>query len=97
MLRNVVLGFGLLVLAIGLALLLVQPSQAIGALVFGGLLTFGTLFERWQYKAAQTPRSARGQPTGERFVDPQSGDLMEVWYDPATGERSYVRIGKPVT
>jgi len=95
MLRNLVLGFGLLVLAIGLALLWVQPSQAFGALVFGGLLTLGTLFERWRYKAAQTPQSARGQPTGERFVDPESGDLVEVWYDAATGERSYVRVGKP--
>ena len=29
--------------------------------------------------------------TGERFVDPQSGELVEVWYRPRTGERAYVR------
>jgi hypothetical protein len=91
-LRNAVLGLGLLVLAGGLVLLAVQPGQAWGALLFGGLLTLGTLFERWRYKPTQTPQSARGQPTGERFVDPESGDLMEVWYDADTGERSYVRV-----
>ena len=29
--------------------------------------------------------------TDERFVDPQSGELVEVWYRPRTGERAYVR------
>ena len=31
--------------------------------------------------------------TGERFVDPQSGELIEVWLAPRTGERAYVRAG----
>jgi hypothetical protein len=29
--------------------------------------------------------------TGERFVDPKSGELLEVWQQPRTGERAYVR------
>jgi hypothetical protein len=29
--------------------------------------------------------------TGERFVDPKSGELLEVWQQPHTGERAYVR------
>jgi hypothetical protein len=29
--------------------------------------------------------------TGERFVDLQSGELIEVWLAPRTGERAYVR------
>ncbi len=28
-------------------------------------------------------------PTGERFIDDETGQLVEVWYDPANGERSY--------
>ena len=92
MLRTLVLGFGLLVLAAGLVLLLVQPAQALGALVFGGLLTLGTLFERWRYKPSKTAQAARGVATGERFVDPTSGALMEVYYDAASGERSYVEV-----
>jgi hypothetical protein len=97
MLRNAVLGFALLMLAAGLVLLMVQPAQAFGALVFGALLTLGTLFERWRYKPMKTAQDARGVATGERFVDPVSGVLMEVYYDAASGERSYVKVddGKP--
>ncbi len=29
--------------------------------------------------------------TGERFVDPQSGELLDVWFCARTGERAYVR------
>ncbi len=29
--------------------------------------------------------------TGERFVDPRSGELLEVWFRARTGERAYVR------
>lgn len=92
MLRNLVLGFALLILAAGLVLLVAQPAQAFGALVFGALLTLGTLFERWRYKPAGN--RGKGQPTGERFVDPTTGELVEVWYDAATAERSYVRVDK---
>ena len=30
------------------------------------------------------------RPTDEKFVDPESGALVTVWFDPATGERRYV-------
>jgi hypothetical protein len=29
--------------------------------------------------------------TGERFLDPPTGAMVEVWYRPRTGERAYVR------
>jgi hypothetical protein len=29
--------------------------------------------------------------TAERFLDPQSGEMLEVWYCAKTGERAYVR------
>lgn len=29
--------------------------------------------------------------TGERFIDPTSGEPVEVWFDPGSGKRSYVR------
>lgn len=29
--------------------------------------------------------------TEERFVDPNSGELLEVWYCARTGERAYIR------
>jgi hypothetical protein len=35
--------------------------------------------------------------TGERFVDPKSGELLEVWFCARNGERVYVRArpGRP--
>jgi hypothetical protein len=30
--------------------------------------------------------------TGERFLDPPTGEMVEVWYCPRTGERAYVRV-----
>lgn len=96
MLRKLVLGIAVLLLCAGLLLLVASPPNAFPLLVFGTLLLLGTAFERWRYKAAQTPQSVRGQPTGERFVDPETGVLLEVYYDASTGERSYVRPGKPV-
>jgi hypothetical protein len=37
--------------------------------------------------------------TGERFVDPNSGELLEVWQQARSGERAYVRArsGEPNT
>jgi len=29
--------------------------------------------------------------TGERFLDPPTGEMAEVWHCPRTGERAYVR------
>ena len=55
-------------------------------------MALGMVFERWRYKQPVTPQAARGQPTGERFVDPKTGAVTEVYYDAATGERSYVQV-----
>src|SRR5579862_3408172 len=92
MLRTLVLLLALLLLASGTLLLWVRPLDAVVALVCGGLLTFGTLFERWRYKWLHAAGAARGVPTGERFVDPVSRELIEVYYEAATGERSYVKV-----
>ncbi len=92
MLRKLVLGFAILLLGAGVLLLFAQPDNAFPLLLFGALLTLGTVFERWRYKQPKTPGAARGVATGERFVDHETGALMEVWYDAATGERSYVKV-----
>lgn len=90
MLRKLLLGFALLLLAGGALALAAGAAQGLPALLFGALLTVGILLERRRYKPAQ--KSAKGQATGERFVDPTTGELMEVWYDAASGERSYVKV-----
>jgi len=92
MLRKLVLGLGVLVFGAGLLLLAVSPADAFPPLLFGALLLLGTLFERWRYKQPRAAGTARGVATGERFVDTETGALMEVWYDAATGERTYVKV-----
>ena len=68
-----------------------QVVPAIWLLIAGGVFTLGTLFERIIYKPLRGQRPRAGWvETGERFVDPNSGKLVEVYYNPATGEREYV-------
>jgi|HubBroStandDraft_6_1064221.scaffolds.fasta_scaffold3242865_1 hypothetical protein len=60
--------------------------------VFGVLILIGTFFER-HYRTRRA--AGRGwQSTAERFVDPTSGKLVEVRYNPRTGERAYVDAGE---
>lgn len=56
----------------------------------GVVTILGVVFERWHYRKARPPADARWQATGERFTDPQSGENVEVLYDPGSGERRYV-------
>jgi hypothetical protein len=61
-------------------------------LVLGLMLSAGIVWERWQYKPAQAGApDPHWQATGERFVDPQSGETLEVWFDPRDGESHYVK------
>jgi hypothetical protein len=46
------------------------------------------VFERRGYHP-KAPNPAALHPTGERFRDPTSGEVVEVWEDPATGAREY--------
>jgi len=63
-------------------------------LIFGGLLlVVGLAIERWRYKPLlRTGPDPRWKDTGERFVDPGSGELTAVYFDPRQGERHYVVI-----
>ncbi|MDB5986101.1 MAG: hypothetical protein JWR16_1154, partial [Nevskia sp.] len=83
-----------LLLTLGLALLLTAATltlfgnwpAALWCLINGAVLTVGIVFERWQYRRPQTQAPGAGwQATGERFVDPGSGELTELWFEPRTG------------
>ncbi len=94
MLRRALLVIGVLCLVGGVYLLLANgPVAGAGYLIaIGGLLTAGILFERRRYRARVDRERSGWQRTGERFVDPTSGKLMEVRYNPETGERDYVEV-----
>jgi hypothetical protein len=95
MLRAVVLGFATLLSAIGVFLMLKGVTgPGVQALGVGIVIILGTLFERWRYTQSGRHLNGRWQPTGERFADPSTGKDMEVFYDPASGERRYVELGK---
>lgn len=60
-------------------------------LASGAVILVGILFERWRYRTPGSRAPAGWQRTAERFVDPESGRTLTVYYDPASGERRYVR------
>ncbi len=59
-------------------------------------LLIWALFRRGGYKRRplDAPPGPDWRPTGERFVDPTSGETLDVWQSPASGERAYLR-GRP--
>ena len=46
---------------------------------------------RLQAQASDAPPGRDWTFTGERFFDPKSGELVEVWQRARNGERAYVR------
>ena len=66
---------------------------AVWLIGMGLTLIAGLLFEHWRYKDVTGKRPGpEWQATGERFVDPESGKLVEVYFHPASGERRYVAV-----
>jgi hypothetical protein len=95
-LRTVVIAAAAVLACIGIGLI-VSGVHAPGwqALAFGVIVLVGTLFERWRYRRIEKPRQSHWQPTDERFIDPSSGDPVDVMFDPRTGERRYVAGKSP--
>ena len=88
------------VLFVGVAMLSAAAIVAVTGTAIGGALwlaavgaalVVGILFERSRYKPAMPGHPGPGWvATDERFVDPQSGELVTVYYQRSTGERRYV-------
>ena len=93
MLRSILLGLGAVALAGALAVFTLGGPLplVIWLAILGGMLTAGILCERARYKLhAARPPGAGWQSTAERFVDPDSGKMLTVYFRPADGERMYV-------
>jgi hypothetical protein len=57
----------------------------------GLVLLFGLVVERWRYKPVTTRLPGPDWvSTNERFIDPESGKTVTVFYQPSTGERRYM-------
>jgi hypothetical protein len=61
--------------------------------IFIALILIWFFFRNGGYKRRplDAPPGRDWRFTGERFLDPPSGEMLEVWYCPRTGERAYVR------
>jgi hypothetical protein len=42
-----------------------------------------------RYRPGRQGPSPQAHPTAEVFIDPETGQRMRVWFDPATGVREY--------
>ncbi len=93
MLRKAILAYGVLAVigAIALALAGVVAGLVFYLFVNGALVLAAVLFERGRYHPAATSPGP-WQETSERFVDPTTGQLMKVRYNPQTGARDYVPV-----
>jgi hypothetical protein len=93
LLRRAVLGFGGALILGGLMLMAsgCPPGVGMRLAVPGLVLIAAVIGERWRYTRLETGRPGSGWvATDERFLDPESGKLVTVFYRPATGERRYV-------
>jgi hypothetical protein len=95
LLRRVLITYGVLCL-IGAGILLaahVTIALVIYLAINGLLIAGGILFERTGYRSNADRTQGKWQPTGERFNDPTTGQVVEVYYNPQTGERDYRESG----
>ena len=75
---------------VAMAMLGAVPA-AVGLAGWGLILLIGVAIERWRYKPlAERSPGPDWTVTDERFVDPETGKLVTVYYHPASGERRYV-------
>jgi hypothetical protein len=91
MLRTIVIAAAAILACVGIALIACGVhAPGWQALAIGVIVLIGTLFERWRYRRIEQRPNGDWQQTGEQFIDPSTGDPVEVMFDPGTGERRYV-------
>jgi Flp pilus assembly protein TadB len=91
MLRAVVIAVAAILVCAGIALLALGLHMPGWQLLIAGLVVLlGTLFERWRYRHISKSADDEWQRTSERFLDPATGEPVDVLFNPRTGERRYV-------
>lgn len=93
MLRYLVIAFGVIYLAVAVWLWLSNiggPCLVAYLIVNGIVLAGAILLERRGYRPRPRAGMGRWEDTGERVVDPKTGKVTRVLYNPVTGERDYV-------
>jgi hypothetical protein len=89
--RVLIFVLGALMLAGGTIVSLLTGGGGISLMIIGALVIASLALER-RYGRPGAPTDVplhHFEPTRERFVDDETGQLLEVWIDPLTGERRY--------
>jgi hypothetical protein len=96
MLRKALIAYGVLCLVGAVLLLAVHATivLVVYLAINGILIAGGILFERSGYRSQVNRMQGKWQHTGERFNDPTTGQVVEVYYNPQTGERDYRETGR---
>ena len=77
---------------VAMAMLGAVPA-AVGLAGWGLILLIGVAIERWRYKPlAERSPGPDWTVTDERFVDPETGKMVTVYYHPGSGQRRYVAM-----
>jgi hypothetical protein len=94
--RLFVLAVGALLLSGGTLLTVVTGGGGIGLMIVGALVMLSVALERRYGRPGTPPRVEHSdwELTKEKFVDHETGQLLEVWMDPLTGERRYEPAGR---
>lgn len=91
---NAVVRYGLAIAAATIGLLALANAAVHHAAMWivvaaYAALAFGVaVFERGRYRP-RLPAAPAWRATGERFFDPVTGAVTDVFYDPASGARDY--------
>ncbi|HUO91563.1 MAG TPA: hypothetical protein VMU22_01520 [Rhizomicrobium sp.] len=91
--RKGLITIGVLVVILGVAALASGlVSRSFVFVCWGLVLILAVVFERFRYKTLTSKRPGPGwQRTTERFVDEETGEMVTVYIQPETGERTYVK------
>ena len=92
MLRDLLQGFTILLSVCAVVVTVIVPP-AWPFLLAVAILAVGVFYERTLARGGSVPEGAGWQPTAERFRDPESGAMVTVWFNAATGERRYIEDG----
>lgn len=95
MIRNMLLTVGGALVVTGIVgMLSGHFTPSLVALVWGGIVVFGILYERAAYKTIvdKVPTGKHWVQTSERFLDDKTGKTVVVYYNTLTGERAYVAV-----
>ena len=88
-LRTLLFAVALTTCVVALVVRMAGHQDATPFAIWGGLIAAAVWLERWRYASRSAAADGDWQATEERFIDPESGQPVQVLYNPRTGERRY--------